>query len=237
MVRVAGNNQLQGTRWRSSAAPRTVSADRAGRVAKASDAFSGTLKAVLPASLTPKRSHCGNPNQYGGRSGCADQRFEQADQCRSTIPRASQAAASTMAGPVTMTRVSLCSWLMLSASMGQAWVMAVVAQNRRGTRSAASVDGYSLQLWSKPGMGSSSPPSPARPRKTMRSFTPAYLRTNRSSARMMAEESSSLSPAPISAFICWAMSAAPGRGVAVSCALSMTMAMSLWCSLTLNPGL
>jgi len=193
----------------------------------------GGLARIIDSEAKPLRKS----KPVWGASGCADQRFEQADQCRSTIPRASQAAASTMAGPVTMTRVSLCSWLMLSASMRQAWVMAVVVQNRRGTRSAASVDGYSLELWSKPGMGSSSPPSPARPRKTMRSFTPAYLRTNRSSARMMAEESSSLSPAPISAFICWAMSAAPGRGVAVSCALSMTMAMSLWCSLTLNPGL
>src|SRR5512143_4120108 len=63
------------------------------------------------------------------------------------------------------------------------------------------------------------------------------LLTSRSSARMRAEESSSLSPAPISAFICWAISAAPGSGVAVSCALSITMAMSLWCSLTLKPAL
>src|SRR3569623_1328840 len=66
---------------------------------------------------------------------------------------------------------------------------------------------------------------------------PWFSPVSRSNARMSADESSSLSPAPMSAFICCAMSAAPGSGVAVFCALSMTMAMSLWCSLTLKPGL
>src|SRR5574340_1232352 len=66
---------------------------------------------------------------------------------------------------------------------------------------------------------------------------PRFSPIRRSSARMRADESSSLSPAPISAFICWVTKAAPGNGVAVSCALSMTIAMSLWCSLTLKPGL